>query len=230
MASRASRSVNECLEYLNAHGAEVEYEADLLGTGPARALMQRLLDEIEFDSPEASRIRQPFTGRMVEIPRRQAGYGDPGTSYAFSGGVVAGRPWTPTLGELREHLYERTGYSSNYVLVNYYRNGADCIGWHADDERDLGEAPQILLLSLGATRDFQFRRRGEAARDFETITIPLVSGSLLTMRHPTNANWKHQLPRRGGKRPMRVGERLSLTWRRVGMQRLRKPGALRRSD
>ncbi|MBW2240436.1 MAG: alpha-ketoglutarate-dependent dioxygenase AlkB [Deltaproteobacteria bacterium] len=215
MAAGASRSPNEALEYLNANGACVEYDAAFLEAGFAEALMLHLLEELEFDSEEDSRMRQPFTGRMVAIPRRQAGYGDPGTAYAFSGGEVAARPWSPTLAEVRALLRERIGFESNYVLVNHYRDGGDCMGWHSDDERDLGEAPRILSLSLGACRDFQFRRRGEAARDFETITLPLASGSLLTLRHPTNANWKHQLPRRGGKRPTRVGGRLNLTWRQI---------------
>lgn len=216
MAARASRSPSEALAYLNGNGACVEYDARFLEPGFAGALMLRLLEELEFDSAEASMMRQPFTGRMVPIPRQQAGYGDPGTAYAFSGGEVVARPWSPALAELRTLLHERTGFESNYVLVNHYRDGSDSIGWHADDERDLGETPRILSLSLGACRDFQFRRRGEAAREFETITIPLESGSLLSMRHPTNANWKHQLPRRGGKRPTRVGGRLNLTWRQLG--------------
>lgn len=215
MAARASRSLDEALVYLNCNGACVEYTPGFIEAGLAPALMQRLLQELEFDSVEASMMRQPFTGRMVPIPRQQAGYGDPGTAYAFSGGEVVARPWSPVLVELRTLLHERTGFESNFVLVNHYRDGSDSIGWHADDERDLGEAPRILSLTLGACRDFQFRRRGEAARAYETITVPLASGSLLSMAHPTNVNWKHQLPRRGGKRPGRVGSRLNLTWRRI---------------
>lgn len=215
MAPRPTRSTSEALAYLNAHGAQVEYHPGFIAAGAAEALMLRLLDELEFDAPEVSMIRQPFTGRMVRIPRRQAGYGDAGTAYAFSGGEVSARPWIPALEELRERLREQTGFASNYVLVNHYRDGADCIGWHADDERDLGTAPVILSLTLGAVRDFQFRRRGEAARDFETITLEPGSGSLLIMCHPTNANWNHQLPRRGGKHPERIGSRLNLTYRQI---------------
>ena len=137
--------------------------------------------------------------------------------------MVPARPWIPLLCTLRELLRERTGYAPNFVLVNYYRSGRDCIGWHADDERDLGNAPTILSLSLGATRDFQLRHReafpraGQAARrhELQTVTIPLCSGSLLIMRDPTNKNWKHQLPRRGGTQAATIGARLNLTWRRI---------------
>jgi alkylated DNA repair dioxygenase AlkB len=115
-------------------------------------------------------------------------------------------------------------YSASLArILSYYRSGRDCIGWHADDERDLGDAPTILSLSLGATRDFQFRHReafpraGLAARrpELQTVTLPLGSGSLLIMRDPTNKDWKHQLPRRGGSKAALIGARLNLTWRRI---------------
>lgn len=207
--------MDESLAYLNSHGASVEYRPSFLAPKAADRWLRQLIGELEFDPPHVSRMRQPFTGKWVDLPRRQAGYGDPGTSYAFSGGVVPGRPWLTALSDLRRRLRDETGIDSNYVLVNHYRNGADYVGWHADDEADLGPEPTILSLSLGATRDFQFRRKRDAALELETVTLALESGSLLVMRHPTNANWKHQLPRRGGGRPERVGERLSLTWRRT---------------
>lgn len=211
----------DALALLNAHGARVEYRPGFLAADEARRWMDRLMGELEFDPPDVSRMRQPFTGRWVDIPRRQAGYGDPGTAYAFSGGRVPARPWTPGLRELRGLLAERTGEATTYVLVNLYRDGADRMGWHSDDERDLGDEPCILSLSLGATRDFQFRRRSRGAADpgadaaIGTVTLPLEPGSLLVMRHPTNVHWKHQLPRRGGSRPHRIGPRLNLTFRRI---------------
>jgi alkylated DNA repair dioxygenase AlkB len=205
----------EALGILNANGASVEVRRAFLAPGEAARWLARLQGELAFDPPEASRMRQPFTGRWVDVPRLQAGYGEPGTAYQFSGIEVRARPWTRGLAELRALLRERTGFDANYVLANLYRDGRDCMGWHADDERDLGPAPEIHSLSLGAARDFQFRRRGEAAARVPTVTIRLEPGSLLVMRHPTNANWKHQLPRRGGSRPERVGLRLNLTWRRI---------------
>lgn len=211
-------AADEAVATLNAHGARVEYHPAFLGMREAARSMGRLLGEVAFDPPEASRLRQPFTGRMVEIPRRQAGYGDPGARYAFSGACVAARPWTPSLRRLRALLRKRMGAEPNYVLVNLYRDGADRVGWHSDDERDLGPEPVILSLSLGAPRDFQLRARGvapQAAREVGTVTLTLAPGSLLVMRHPTNAWWKHQLPRRGGSRPERIGPRLNLTWRTV---------------
>ena len=126
---------------------------------------------------------------------------------------MAPEPWNEPLREAKAIVEAVAGHRFNSVLLNYYRDGRDSVSWHADDEAALGEEPTIASLSLGATRDFQFRRKREAELELETVTLALESGSLLVMRHPTNANWKHRLPRRGGGRPERVGERLSLTWR-----------------
>jgi DNA oxidative demethylase len=220
---RAQRCVEEALAYLNTHGARVEYDPAFLSPMDAERYTQGLLAQLVFNTTEASKVRRPFSRDTIAIPRRQTAYGDPGTSYTFAGCVVPARPWIPLLLELRALLRMRTGYDPNFVLVNHYRMGLDCIGWHADDERDLGEAPDILSLSLGTERDFQFRHReafphvGRPARrpDLQTVTIPLRSGSLLIMRDPTNKLWKHRLPRRGGKHAQEIGERLNLTWRQI---------------
>lgn len=220
---RAKLSVEDSLAYLYQHGARVEYYPAFLSPSEAEHYKQGLLASLEFNAEDESKVRRPFSREKIAIPRRQTAYGDPGTSYTFAGCVVPARPWIPMLCALRALLRERTGYAPNFVLVNYYRSGLDSIGWHADDERDLGTAPDILSLSLGAERDFQFRHRdafpqaGKPAPrpGLQTVTISLRSGSLLIMRDPTNKHWKHQLPRRGGKQASAIGERLNLTWRRI---------------
>lgn len=217
------RSIEEALAYLHHHGARVTYDPAFLPPDEAERYYQELLATLEFNAEEASQVRRPFSREKIAIPRRQTAYGDPGTSYTFAGCVVPARPWLPPLATLREVLSVRTGERPNFVLINYYRSGRDCIGWHADDERELGDAPTILSLSLGATRDFQLRHRdafpraGQPARrpELQTVTIPLGSGSLLIMRDPTNKDWKHQLPRRGGQLAATIGDRLNLTWRRI---------------
>jgi alpha-ketoglutarate-dependent dioxygenase alkB family protein 2 len=203
----------EAIDDLNRHGACVSYQPAFLSAPEAAGFLRALLEEIEFDRPEDCRVR--VHGRWRDIPRRQAAYGDPGARYRFAGCTVPARPWTPILARLRDLVRERAEFAANFVLVNSYRDGRDCIGWHSDDEADLGPAPQILSLSLGAPRDFQFRRRDAAAGRLETVTLALQPGSLLVMRDPTNKLWKHQVPRRGGRHPERVGPRLNLTWRQI---------------
>jgi alkylated DNA repair dioxygenase AlkB len=49
------------------------------------------------------------------------------------------------------------------VLANLYRDGNDTMGWHSDDEPELGAQPIIASLSLGATRKFVLKSRAPAA-------------------------------------------------------------------
>jgi alkylated DNA repair dioxygenase AlkB len=199
--------VEATLARLRSHGARVEYHPGFLSPEEADAALATLLATLVFEPPERSMVQLPFSRRRVPIARRQTAYGEPGTAYRFSGLVVRARPWTEELWALREHLRARTGFAASY-------------------ESDLGPEPEIHSLSLGAVRDFQLRRKQASPRrgrpavgaDPGTLTLPLAHGSLLVMRHPTNRDWKHQVPRRGGKHAERIGDRLNLTWRRIEPQ------------
>jgi alkylated DNA repair dioxygenase AlkB len=147
-------------------------------------------------------------GRTVRVPRLIAWHGDPGCRYRYSGQTYEPAPWTPGLARLRALLVARTGLPWNAVLANYYRDGDDSVGWHADDERELGPTRDdvaIASLSLGATRRFVMRARaGGERREFA-----LGDGSLLVMRGSTQRHWRHALP----KTTAPVGPRLNLTFR-----------------
>lgn len=210
--------VEKSLRSLRRRGARVDYDPQFLASADADAYLVQVRAALERDPPEELRIRLPYSSRTVPLARRQVAYGEPGTSYRFSGLCVAARPWTEPFVRMRDELRRRTGYAANFVLVNHYRCGADRLSWHADDEADLGPSPDLYSISLGAERDFQLRPKAAFAGDgrrSESVTLPLAHGSLLVMRHPTNRDWKHQVPRRGGRHPEVIGERFNLTWRRI---------------
>jgi alkylated DNA repair dioxygenase AlkB len=147
-------------------------------------------------------------GKEHRIPRLHQWYADEGLSYAWSGITMQPQAWIELLLELREALFDRTKLWFNSVLVNLYRDGNDSMGWHSDDEPELGEQPTIASISLGATRDFRLRRRnGEGS----TRTLSLTSGSLLLMSGNSQHNWLHSLP----KRKTVVEPRINLTFRRI---------------
>ena len=222
-----STTSTSAIELLNRRGAKVTYQPDFFAPDEADRQLAALLAEVQFSRPEESRVF--VHGRWRAIPRLQVAYGDDGTSYRFSGCTVPARPWSqaPTLQGLRQKVREAlrdgsceetnmmAGFDPNFVLLNLYRNGADSIGWHSDDESDLGLTPSIVSLSLGAARDFQLRRRDAATSRVPTVTLRLEHGSLLRFDDPTNKHWMHQLPKRGGTHPERIGLRLNLTWRRI---------------
>jgi len=94
----------------------------------------------------------------------------------------------------------------NSVLLNRYRGGGDYMGWHSDDEPELGPAPVIASLSLGAARRFLLRRGDDPARKAEYL---LGHGDLLVMAGQTQQFYQHALPKMA-----RVqGERINLTFR-----------------
>ena len=70
---------------------------------------------------------------------------------------------TPLLAEIRARVQEAVGQPLNGALLNYYRDGQDSMGWHSDDEAELGRDPLIASLNLGGTRRFDLRRKGVGA-------------------------------------------------------------------
>jgi alkylated DNA repair dioxygenase AlkB len=151
--------------------------------------------------------RLTIYGREHPVPRLVAWYGDAGASYRYSGVRHEPLPWTATLLEVRARIETLTGVRYNSVLANLYRNGRDGMGWHADDERELGRNPRIASLSLGATRRFRLRHRASG----ETHALDLTHGSLLVMGGALQHHWVHCVPKTS--RP--VGARINLTFREI---------------
>jgi len=149
-------------------------------------------------------------GRRVLVPRLVAWHGDPGASYTYSGTPHQPLPWTPPLARIRDRAAELCGARFNAVLLNLYRDGGDGMGWHADDEAELGRDPVIASVSFGATRRFCLRHR---KRRNLKLDVPLPHGSLLCMSGPTQHHWLHALP----KTRAAVGERINLTFRLVAI-------------
>lgn len=100
-------------------------------------------------------------GRTVPTPRLTAWMGD--APYAYSGVVNQPAPWPPALDDLRRQLSVELGTEFNSCLANLYRDGSDSMGFHSDDEPELGPQPTIASVSLGSRRRFVTFRRFHAA-------------------------------------------------------------------
>ena len=144
-------------------------------------------------------------GKRYLQPRLTAWYGE--ASYTYSGLTLQPLPPTPLLEALRAAVEAVTGGRYNSVLLNYYRDGADSMGMHSDDEPELGLDPLIASLSYGAARTFILRRK----RDKKTVKLDLTDGSLLLMGSGLQANWQHGI----NKTAKLVGPRVNLTFRYV---------------
>lgn len=144
-------------------------------------------------------------GKQVLFPRLMAWYGDVGSSYAFSGKRYEPAAWTTTLSAINKLVSSAAGVTFNSVLLNRYRNGNDSMGWHADDEPELGLNPVIASVNFGATRRFMFRHQQAGLK----YALNLTHGSLLIMKGSLQHHWQHQVPKTA--KPM--AERINLTFR-----------------
>lgn len=183
--------------------ADVRLWPQALQRDAADALLAGLLQDVSWQTEDIL-----IFGERRRVPRLVSWHGDPGTAYSYSGTAHEPLPWTPQLLQLRDQVQDLTGHVFNSVLLNLYRNGRDSMGWHADDEPELGRDPAIASVSLGATRRFKLRHRHlpEAA-----VTLDLAHGDVLLMAGETQHTYVHSVPKTA--RPM--GERINLTWRWV---------------
>ena len=188
---------------LNLPDAELGFYADWLDSATADHWLAQLLAETPWEQPSVR-----LYGREYPVPRLVAWYGDAEATYRYSGLSHQPLPWTPLLAQIRTRLVDALGLPLNGVLLNYYRDGQDSMGWHSDDEVELGRNPHIVSLNLGGSRRFDLRRKGHNRIEHSLL---LNQGSLLVMGGPTQHYWQHQI----AKTRMPCAPRLNLTFRLV---------------
>lgn len=168
------------------------------------------LSSIKFKNINWKQDYIKFFGKTHPLPRLTSWYGDPGASYSYSGIRSDPNPWNEGLLYVKSKIESALGVRFNSVLLNWYRDGADSLNWHADDERELGLKPTIASANFGATREFLIRRK--ESKD-SRMTFKLTHGSLLVMKGETQQNWIHSIPKRKGK----LGSRFNLTFRQINL-------------
>jgi alkylated DNA repair dioxygenase AlkB len=182
-----------------ADGGVLIYHADFL----SRQQADDLFAELKALTPwkqEMGSFGRPF-------PRLTAYHADAGVCYTYSGVTHPASAWPEYLIDLRRRIEEAAEAPFNSLLLNYYRDGNDSIGYHTDAEPELGVNPIVPSVSLGATRQFHLQHMKTKNR----LAFDLLHGSLLIMAGATQHHWKHSVPK--SKTP--VGERINLTFRNI---------------
>ncbi|MDF1764669.1 MAG: alpha-ketoglutarate-dependent dioxygenase AlkB [Oleibacter sp.] len=195
-----SDSQADSIELLNGN---MRYYPHFLSEADAHSLMDQLMSEIAWQSGEVT-----LYGKSHYIPRLQAWLGESAYAYRYSGHTLVSETWPNSLSSLAQQISILSQCDFNTVLGNLYRNGQDSMGWHADDEPELGHFPVIASLSLGAERDFVLRPIGETR---QSAKISLAHGSLLIMNAGMQSRWQHALP----KRARCNAPRMNLTFRKI---------------
>ena len=186
---------------------QLQYHPLLFDSQEQSLLMNALQEEIPWKQEHIK-----LFGKTHPTPRLTAWHGDEHCVYKYSGVVNQPFPWTPSLLTIKTRIESISNSTTfNCVLLNFYRDGSDKMGWHSDDEKELGPNPSIASVSFGATRRFDFKHKTEANHKF---SIHLESGSLLLMQGDMQHHWLHQIPAQ-----KRIQEpRINLTFRYIPPQ------------
>jgi alkylated DNA repair dioxygenase AlkB len=183
---------------------EYWFMRDFLSLDQALRYEASLLNTIEWKQEEVY-----VFGKKYKEPRKTAWYGDEECVYSYAGKTNHPTPWTDELVQLKTEIEALIpGTSFNSVLLNQYRDGNDKMGWHSDNEKELGKNPIIASLSLGATRFFDLKHKRIKSLKKR---LELPTGSLFIMCGSTQENWLHQVPQQKTIRELRI----NLTFRQL---------------
>jgi len=147
-------------------------------------------------------------GKTYMQPRLTSLHGTTNQGYGYANIRMQAQPMMPELNDILQRIAKIDKSDFNIVLLNLYRDGNDSNGWHADNEKELGQNPVIASVSLGAPRLFKLKHRYDKNLKHQLL---LESGSLLLMSGATQHYWLHQVP----KTKKQVGPRINLTFRKV---------------
>ena len=186
---------------LNLPDAEIIYYPHFFDKIEADAIFAQLTNDIPWEQDD---IR--LFGKTHPQPRLTALFGNEGKPYSYSNIKMQPQPWTLLLKKIKSYVESISDTNFTTVLLNWYRDGKDSNGWHADDEKELGTNPIIASVSFGAERVFQLKHNSISGLK---QNILLEHGSLLVMKGTTQHFWKHQIP----KTAKPIGPRINLTFR-----------------
>ena len=145
-----------------------------------------------------------FYGKTINVPRLISWHGP--YDYTYGGQVNKAAPWPSRLVEIRQRVEEVVAAKFDSCLCNFYRDRNDSVGWHADDEPQVG--PVVASVSFGATRRFLMTPKEGF---YKYTEYPLSHGDLFVMGPGVQQAWKHSIPKEKGY----VGPRLNLTFRQT---------------
>lgn len=165
----------------------------------------QLKDHLLKTTPWEQRTQKMYD-KMMLTPRLTAWYGDERKS--SDNNAADANPWNSELLSLKERIEKEFGYRFNGVLLNLYRDQNDSVAWHRDKESRYGKRPVIASISLGQTRNFDFRKKDHHQSKY---SLPLPHGSLLIMKGDLQENWEHRI----AKSALPMKERINLTFRLV---------------
>jgi len=188
---------------LNLKDAEVFYYPNYFTINESMSLFQILTTETLWQQDDIK-----VFGKTYKQPRLTSLYGSNKRPYSYSNITMHPNEFSSTLLKIKSKIEDTTNEIFTTCLLNQYRDGQDSNGWHADDEKELGQNPVIASVSFGASRMFHLKHRYDKSHKCKLL---LESGSLLLMKGTTQHFWLHQVP----KTKKQIGSRINLTFRYI---------------
>ncbi|NER19132.1 alpha-ketoglutarate-dependent dioxygenase AlkB family protein [Spongiivirga citrea] len=188
---------------LTINDGEVLYYPRFFNRQEADIIFKQLFKETPWQEDDIK-----VFGKVYKQPRLTALYGSENKPYSYSNITMHPQLFSALLNDIKVKVEEASYESFNTVLLNLYRDGKDSNGWHADDEKELGENPVIASLSFGEERYFNLRHKKDKTQKHKLL---LNHGSLLLMKGETQHHWHHQIP----KTSKQIGSRINLTFRQL---------------
>lgn len=182
---------------------DITYIEEFYSSVQSNSIFNKLKSHIDWQQQKIL-----LFGKSILEPRLTAFYSSEDKSYTYSGKKMHGKMMPSVLIEICESIEKYCRHRFNSVLLNYYRSGNDSMGWHSDDEKELGLNPVIASLSFGGSRVFLMKHKQEQNKRLKLV---LKDGSLLIMKGQTQHQWKHQIP----KSKTYIDPRINLTFRLI---------------
>ena len=181
--------------------SEIRYFPNFLNKMEADTYFEQLRKEVPWQQDDIK-----VFGKVYPQPRLTALYGNNGKPYSYSNITMQPHKFSEQLLKMKNKIETKTDADFTTCLANLYRHGKDSNGWHADNEKELGQNPIIASITLGQERFFHLKHRKDKSLKHKIL---LQHGSLLLMEGATQHHWLHQIP----KTAKPIGERINLTFR-----------------
>lgn len=198
---QASLFSGENPHQLHLKDADITYYPNYIPFIEASQIFETLKNETPWQQDDIK-----VFGKIYAQPRLTALYGTNQKTYSYSSIQMSPHPLTLTLKKLKQRVDETCKENFTTLLLNYYRDGKDSNGWHADNEKELGSNPVIASLSFGQNRFFYLKHRNDNTLKHKIL---LEHGSLLLMKGSTQHHWLHQIP----KTTRQIKGRINITFR-----------------
>lgn len=178
------------------------YLPNFLESQYAEELLNRSLKEIPWKTEEIK-----LFGKQFLQPRLIYFTGQPNLVYTYSNKPYPTEALPEFVAPLWKEVNEFCQQAFNTILINRYRDGQDSMGWHADNEPELGLNPTVASFTLGEERMFRIK----AKTGGKSLGLHLEHNSLLIMKNSFQHEFLHSLP----KSKKRMSERVNFTFREI---------------